>query len=118
MTPSTGPRSLTFRKMCANGAAIVLLANLAGTLEPLETSVSPNASRHSLLTLRRGLLGMVGQTDFCWTCIKCRMRELCKATRDATTAITVEHYAQQPPPARWQPSTNPTMVLGSSGEDI
>ena len=87
--------------MCANGATIVLLMNLAGTLEPLETSVSPNASRHSLLTFRRGLLGMVGQTDFYWTCIKCRMRELCKTTCDAMTQITVEHYVRQPPPARW-----------------
>ena len=117
MTPSTGPHSLTFRKMCANGATIVLLMNLAGTLEPLETSVSPNASRHSLLTFRRGLLGMVGQTDFYWTCIKCRMRELCKVTCDAMTRITVEHYVRQPPPPRWQPSTNPTMVLESSDED-
>ena len=104
--------------MCGTGATIALLMNLTGTAEPLETPMSPNASRHSRLTFRRGLLGMVGQTDFYWVCSKCRMRELCKATRDAMTAITVEHYVQQPPSARWQPSTNPTMVLGSSDEDV
>ena len=110
MTPSPGLHRVTFRKRCDNGATVALLLNLAGPLEPLETSMSPNASRHSLLTFRRGLLGMVGQTDFYWTCVKCRMRELCKVTCDAMVSSTSEHYVQQPPPLRWQPSTNPTML--------
>ena len=117
VTPSPGLHRAAFRKTCDNGVAIALLLNLAGPFEPLETTMYPNASRHRLLTSRRGLLGMADQTDFYCTCVKCRMRELCKTTRVAMTQITVEHYVRQPPPARWQPSTITTMVLDNSDED-